>query len=96
MGPVGHQRFMGEESLCRTIATENEVTAWRSIRQDDFFGGKGYSLKEINTEAASILTCGWEEGRTAMSSTPGIAPSSQFRTLLLSEQLEFIVRLTTD
>jgi hypothetical protein len=40
---------MGEESLCKMIATENEVTAWRSTRQDDLFGGKGYSLKEINT-----------------------------------------------
>jgi hypothetical protein len=49
MGPVGHQRFMGEESLCRTIATESEVTPWRSTRQDDFFRGKGYSLKEVNT-----------------------------------------------
>jgi hypothetical protein len=49
MGPVGHHRFLGKESLCRTIATEKEVMAWRSTRQDDFFGGKGYSLKKINT-----------------------------------------------
>ncbi len=48
MRPVGHQRFMGKESLCRTTATENEVTAWCSTRQDDFFRGKGYSLNEID------------------------------------------------
>ncbi len=46
--------------------------------------------KSIDCDGIHLDLCGWEEGRIAMSSTPGITPARQFRTLLLSEQLEFI------
>lgn len=55
------------------------------LEEKDILYGEQTDRSDICLEAF-----GRKPGRESMSSTPGVTPSSQFRKLLLSDQLEFI------